>query len=185
MIKYYFLGVFIFLLSSCSVNFSSDQLTSIKRLLKKERHELLDKQWVILYEGKYHEAYAIIYKKGYRVLSLEHLEIDFKATSITELRVPTPIQYNIAFAQTVNGFKFIDSRLPSSVSVKCSDLRPITNVLYTQQCSNQELDWNYENQLQVNEQREIVFIKTYYSPSKPPIELYYSQLFNELKKSEL
>lgn len=179
-----FIGLLLLMaLSGCSVSIESSQLETIKNMFNGERNELLDKQWVVLFEGKYHEAYAVAANDAYTIYSLEYLELDFSSTYVSQIRIPTPIKYSITINPTSTGFNIEYSKTGEKISIICGPWRQESDLVYVQKCHTSDDFWSFQNELQVNADRQIVFIKNYYEPNKPPVELYFSQLLKALKSS--
>ncbi len=179
MIKQITIYICLVFLCSCSVTIESPQLNLVKDFFNKSKYESLNQQWFIVFEGKRHEAYAIQNKNDVTFLSLEHLEVDFKHTLITSIRLLSPNKKLIRFDYTAE-YVSISSSLEvgsKKVYVKCEPLLQHSKYVYVQNCYNTSLNWNFQNKIQVNELREVVFIKTFYDIQRPAIELYFNQLY--------
>ncbi len=177
MIKKAFFCV-LFFVSACSITMESNQFNTIRAMFSETRHKALERQWIILYEGETHEAYAIQNKKDVTFLSLDHLEVDFEHTLITSIKTLSPYKEHIMFRYNQNDVAIYKDGV-FIVALNCRELEQYNDYAYKQYCYNKSQTWSFTNELEVNENRDVVYIKTYYSIDAPPIELYFNKIFKK------
>lgn len=169
-------------LSACTVEFKSNQYDAVASFLSGDRRLIPERKWRIFFEGEEHTAYAVLNGDITQLMSLGYLEVDFNRTYVSAIRVYAPTAIEHRLAPNAQGY-VIESDGGARVTARCNQLRQFSEYVYIQACRNDDLGWVYTNELEVNQKREVVYIKTYYSPSKPPLEMYHSPLFEALKKA--
>ena len=180
--RHWLLCIVCILCTSCAVEFKSNQFDMIRSAIGGDKRLAPKLQWTVFFEGKQHTAYAIILPDSVRLISLDYLEVEFKRTYVSAIRTLSPSKLEHTISPNQKGYTLELNDESEPLIISCEPLAQSSEYIYIQPCQSVDIGWVYTNELEVNPKREVVYIKTYYSPSKPPLEMYHSPLFEALKK---